>query len=222
MQSHACGDFDKEQKVEIIVPQGGLESLILGIQVVNEIWLEKFIFVLKPREHSPCLWNWWDTRKLVFCRINPSFIVLLCKENVMRENSFSILVKIADQSTLRGVLKFPEQLPQPGLSAKWAGGQQPFKACGVPHVGLLCDLSQVDRIATYPWDSAKMFPVNTQWQHLLDAGEVFWIPSEGSFLYQNWGLTHFSTWVEPTLPSHRYLTTFQEPQNPQHWFLGKP
>lgn len=54
MQSHVCGDFDKEQKVEIIVPQGSLESLILGIQVVNQIWLEKFIFVLKPREHSPC------------------------------------------------------------------------------------------------------------------------------------------------------------------------
>lgn len=54
MQSHVCGDFDKEGKVEIVVSQGGLDSLILVIQVVTEIWLEKFIVVLKPREHSAC------------------------------------------------------------------------------------------------------------------------------------------------------------------------
>lgn len=54
MQSHVCGDFDKEGKVEIFAPQGGLGSLILGILVVNAMWLEKFIAVLKPREHFPC------------------------------------------------------------------------------------------------------------------------------------------------------------------------
>lgn len=49
MQSHVCGDLDKG-KVELVVPQGGLDSLILGILVVNAIWLEKFMVILKPGE----------------------------------------------------------------------------------------------------------------------------------------------------------------------------
>lgn len=40
IQSCVCGNFDKEGKAGIIVPQGGLDRLILGILVVKAIWLE--------------------------------------------------------------------------------------------------------------------------------------------------------------------------------------
>lgn len=48
----------------------------------------------------------------------------------------------------------------------------------------MCDLSQGDLIATYPWDPAKMFPGNkvVSKQPLLERGAVFQVPSQGSFL----------------------------------------
>lgn len=52
VQSRVCGNFDKEGKVGIVVPQGGLHSLILGILAVKAIWLEQFMFDLKPRRLS--------------------------------------------------------------------------------------------------------------------------------------------------------------------------
>lgn len=49
IQSRVGGNFDKEGKVGIVVSQGGLDSLILGILAAKVIRLEQFMFDLKPR-----------------------------------------------------------------------------------------------------------------------------------------------------------------------------